>query len=254
MNKIHHQSDQPYQSLACIYEYIMHHVDYENWSEYVEALGKYFGHTFENVLDMACGVGLFSSYFGENGYNILGVDKSEMMIEQARKSNTLSNVRYEIGDMRTYQSEKKFDTILCLYDSINYLTTIDDLEKAFANMSTLLEKNGLLIFDFTTAKNSLQYFDGTEEFEETLDFCYWRKSTYSPRKNMQFTKLVIFIKEGDLYRQYHEKHEQKIFPFKFIQSALKKAGLEVVGTFHEFTFNEPSLESLRIHIVAQKQH
>lgn len=247
-----HLSEAPYQGIAYIYDYIMHHVDYENWADYVKQLGKHFDHEFNDVLEMACGTGSFTFYFAEDSFSILGIDNSPTMIENASKTNTSSNVRFEVGDMRDFKSDQKFDTVLCLYDSVNYLISKDDLQAAFNNISACLKPGGLFIFDITTAKNSQKYFNGEEEFEETPDFCYWRKSTYNGRMKKQYTRFVIFIKEGELYRRYHEKHEQRIYTVKTIQEALRKSGLQFLEMFHEFTLNPPSLDSLRIHMAAQK--
>src|SRR5690606_32764923 len=45
---------------------------------------------------------------------------------------------------------RQFDTVTCLYDSLNYLTTPQMLTKAFLQISKHLQSDGLFIFDMNT--------------------------------------------------------------------------------------------------------
>lgn len=246
------KTDEPYQALAFIYNYVMRHVNYADWADYIDKLCKHFDHSVSDVLEMACGVGTFTSFLAEHGYKILAVDSSEMMLKIAREMNQSQDITFKVGDMRSFQTSRKFDLVLCLYDSVNYLITPEDLEHALHTMGNCLKPNGLFIFDVTTVKNSLMYFNGTEEVEETPDFCYIRRSHYMKGDHLQTNDFTIFLKDGEVYRRYHEKHRQRIYTYNDVRQAIRKAGLQLEGRFHEFTLNPPERNSLRIHYVVRK--
>ncbi|OQY26340.1 MAG: hypothetical protein B6244_13875 [Candidatus Cloacimonetes bacterium 4572_55] len=246
------KGEAPYQALAFIYNHMMSHVNYADWVAYLQKVFEKFRHSPKNVLETACGVGTFTSYLEENGYHIHAIDQSEMMIQVARQTNISSNTTFQIGDIRTFESERKFDTILCLYDSMNYLSTKEDLSQALAAMSAVMEPRGLFVFDVTTVHNSLNLYDNTEAIEETAEFLYWRRSRYLRRDRIQINEFTIFLKDGEIYRRFYEKHKQWIFSYHAVRSAIKSAGLKLVGRFHEFTLDPPEKSSLRVHYVVQK--
>ncbi len=246
------KNEQPYQAIAFIYHHVMKHINYSEWAEYINSLCLHYQHPIENVLEMACGIGTFTSYLAEYGYEILAVDNSETMIRLAKEMNTSPRITFKVGDMRSFTSKRKFDTILCIYDSVNYLISKEDLALAIKMMGDCLQPRGLLIFDVTTVTNSLTNFDHTQEIEETTDFLYWRRSKYLRREKLQINDFTIFLKDGNVYRRFHEKHQQRIYTFQTVKAAIKNAGLEPIGRFHDFTFDPPEKHSLRIHYVAQK--
>ncbi len=242
----------PYQAIAFIYTEVMRHVDYVMWGDYIEEVFQHYDHEPEHVLEMACGVGTLAAYLADKGYHIHAVDNSELMIKLAKETNTSPRVDFEVGDMRTYRSEQKFDTILCLYDSINYMEDQEQLEQALAALGKCLKPNGLMIFDITTEYNSLTYFNNKQETEEAADFLYWRRSKYTRRDRLQTNEFTIFLKDGELYRRYYEKHDQRIFSHAAVKRAIKNSGLQWIGHFHEFSLDLPIKESLRIHFVVRR--
>lgn len=61
----------------------------EKFSSYLEAGDK--------ILDIGCGSGIKSDFFTKKGFNVLGVDLSENMVDIARKNYPKS--RFEVGDI-----------------------------------------------------------------------------------------------------------------------------------------------------------
>ena len=47
----------PYDGLATIYDFVMRHVDYVEWSGYVHKLLTKFGNKPQSLIDLACGTG-----------------------------------------------------------------------------------------------------------------------------------------------------------------------------------------------------
>jgi len=133
------------------------------------------------VLEVACGTGEILKLLSDQ-HETFGIDISPEMIKLARQKDKKST--YQIGDMRSFDLGKKFDLILCPYDSINHLLSFSDWEKTFANIKNHLKDKGKFIFDYNTLKK-FKEIDGKEikiEVDEGFvlistklknNLCYW---------------------------------------------------------------------------------
>jgi len=98
----------------------------------------------ERVLDIGCGTGHPSLYItGEVG-SIIGIDKSERMIEIAKRrlrKGGLRNVTFRVGDAEKLDfPDESFDAaILC-----GSLATITNKEKCLYEVKRVLKKNGIV--------------------------------------------------------------------------------------------------------------
>jgi SAM-dependent methyltransferase len=83
-----------------------------------------------SILDMGCGPGWTSLLLARAGYDVLGVDISERMIEIARERSARENVRAEflVGDMEECNLDRRdFDGVLyfdCLHHCPGYATAL----------------------------------------------------------------------------------------------------------------------------------
>ena len=96
----------------------------------------------KKVLDIGCGTGHPSLYIAKNVGSIIGIDKSERMIEIAknrlRRSGT-DNIIYEVGDAENLEfSNGSFDAIILC----GSLATLSDKKKALQEIKRVLKKNG----------------------------------------------------------------------------------------------------------------
>lgn len=72
----------------------------------------------KSVLELACGTANILEVLAKD-YYVAGLDNSAEMLKVAHKK--LSKTKFYQADMSNFKLDKKFDTILCIYDSINHL-------------------------------------------------------------------------------------------------------------------------------------
>ena len=101
----------------------------------------------KSVLDIACGTGSILKRLSKN-YECTGLDVSKEMLKIAKQKT--EGVTFHHLDMVDFNLGKKFEVILCLFDSINHLLNFSDWKKLFLNVFNHLSSSGIFIFDMNS--------------------------------------------------------------------------------------------------------
>ena len=248
----------PYEVLADIYDFVMRHVDYVEWADYVEEVFGRFsrGATPQRVVEVACGTGTMALELATRGYLVHGMDLSQAMVEQARakaarfREPGAQKPTFSVRDMRDLP-EDAADAALCLYDSINYCLEPEDLRAAIAGLVRLVRPDGLCIFDVTTETNSLRYFADSSYHERGKGFFYERHSQYDRKSRIQ-TNSFTFRMTGE-ERETSERHVQRIYPLEDVLAAVDTDSCYILGAYDDFTLDPADDESERVHVILQKK-
>jgi SAM-dependent methyltransferase len=100
-----------------------------------------------SILEIGCGTGTILEAFAPD-YEVTGLDLSQPMLDIAAAK--VPSGLFVAGDMSTFELGKRYDVILCIFDSINHLLDFKDWEKTFERVSVHLATNGLFVFDVNT--------------------------------------------------------------------------------------------------------
>jgi len=96
------------------------------------------------LLDVACGTGLHLERL-KGRFEAEGLDLSPELLAIARARNP--ELTFHCADMRTFALDERYDVITCLFSSIGYMTTVEDLHRAIAQMAEHLLPGGLLLVE-----------------------------------------------------------------------------------------------------------
>ena len=100
----------------------------------------------DGVLEVACGTGRITLKLAKHGINITGLDLSSEMLEVARKKSIgMSNVNWDLDDMRTFEVGKKFGCVIMPGHSFLFMNTPDDQVKCLGQIKKHLVKNGMVV-------------------------------------------------------------------------------------------------------------
>ena len=245
---------EPYEAIASIYDFIMRHVNYRRWAGYLEALWTRSGLERPEICELACGTGNIALELWRRGERVLlGCDKSEAMLKVAREKAEVvgAEVDFVRADLRDLSPLGKFDVLLCVYDSINYLRE-DEVPEALLQAYEHLRPGGAFIFDICTEANSLQYFRDYTAIDFGPGFSYERRSRYDPEERIQYTYFEVRF-SGDP-EAYCEKHIQWIYPVEWILERIRESPFKLLGAFPDFTFRRTEEErGDRVHFVLRKE-
>ena len=239
----------PYSKLAPFYDGMMEHVDYHHWAKYIDTIFKKCGKRIHDVCELACGTGSLAVAMFDLGYKMTCSDISADMIRVASEKarNKGFDILFSVQNMVEFHSEKSFDAVLCLYDSINYLRNRGEIISFLKNSEALLNDNGLLIFDACTEHNSIENFNQRYEYDKTHH--YRRRSYYMAEDRMQVNEITLQV-DGSFFT---EKHTQKIFPVSDIIQCIASSSFTFVDMFENLTFRKGHENSERIHFVLVKK-
>jgi len=229
-------------------------VDYKLWVEYIEQIFSANGIKHSLVLDLACGTGSVCTEMSKKGYEMIGIDISEDMLACAKNKAVANDcdILYIEQDITKFELYGTVNAILCLMDSINYITNKKSLLRLFKLIDNYLEPDGIFIFDINT-KYKLEKVLGNEVFYETNDnLAYIWQNSYNKKKGICSFDLTFFVKEGDKYDRYDEFHEERAYTVQELKTIISKTGLKVINIFDELSLNAPNVKSNRIFFICKK--
>jgi SAM-dependent methyltransferase len=100
-----------------------------------------------SLLELACGTGAIL----ERLYWVperTGLDASPAMLAEARAK--LPDVELVESSMACFDLGRRFDVVICVFDSLNHLLDFGDWESTFATAHDHLTDGGLFVFDVNT--------------------------------------------------------------------------------------------------------
>jgi SAM-dependent methyltransferase len=137
---------------ADAYDQLYRDKDYVEECELVERLLRTYGDgSVRSLLDLGCGTGNHALPLAERGYAVVGVDRSENMLDSARKkvsSQCLDRKpSFLQGDIRSFETEQSFDASLMMFAVLGYQLENADVLAALRTARNHMGLGGLFIFD-----------------------------------------------------------------------------------------------------------
>lgn len=246
-----------YTSFAAVYDTFMDNIPYEEWGAYLKSLLKEYDVKNGLVLDLGCGTGTMTEILAEDGYDMIGVDNSEDMLEIAMEKKVESghDILYLLQDMREFELYGTVNAVVSICDSVNYITEEEELVEVFRLVNNYLDPKGIFIFDFNTEYKYREIL-GDCTIAENREECsfIWDNYYYEEEKINEY-ELSLFIQEEDseLYRKYEETHFQKAYTYETMRRLIEESGLEFVTAYDAFTHVKPTEKSERIYMIARER-
>lgn len=243
-----------YEELASCYDLFMDETPYEEWMQYVLDKFNKYDVPKELILDLGCGTGTFTQMLAEKGYDMIGVDVSQEMLQiaQEKKAQNGYDILYLLQDMREFELYGTVRAVVSICDSINYLLSNEDVIQTFKLVNNYLDPKGIFVFDFNTVYKYAEVIGDTTIAENRDDVSFIWENFFDEESNINEYDLTIFSKEGGLYRKSVETHLQRGYTLEEIKGFLDEAGLILLETQDADTGLEANENSERIHVVAME--
>ena len=279
-----------YRAIATAYDRFNADVDYEGWSDFIEAcFDRYLPARPQIVLDLACGTGRMTFPLADRGYDMIGIDGSADMLAEAYEKNTertdrlFEEICLRLGidpdgvdtdaameelakhpaplflqqDMRDFELYGTVDATVCCLDSLNYLCGDGDLLTCLKCIHLYLAPGGLLVFDINSPyKFAHTYGNNAYILEDEAEdgrgiFCGWQNE-YNPETRLCKFYLSLFAEdENGLYTRSDEEQTERCYDEAELTAALDAAGFDLCGLFSDFDFSPVAPDTERWYVVAR---
>lgn len=242
-----------YDKFAKYYDELMYDCDYFEWSQYLLKLIKK-ETSGKKIIDLACGSGKHTILLKKAGYDVIGVDNSNTMLEKAiiNSRKQMLNIMYLKQDLLNLDIESKFDIATCICDGINY---VQDIFKVFQNVYKALKNKGVFLFDISSEYKQKEILGNNLFTDETENVTYiWQNEFFEKEDKVEMYITFFVKKDNGLYERFDETHVQYAHKEKDIVENLKQAGFKNVRAYIFLTDNEYKGENIeRIQFIARKE-
>ncbi|MGC9367348.1 MAG: class I SAM-dependent methyltransferase [bacterium] len=179
------------------------------------------------ILDLCCGTGQLDKALTDRGYRVTGVDGSEEMIEFARENAPEAD--FIVEDARYFTIPDRFDATLSLFDSLNHVMELKELETVFKNVYSVLKPGGIFLFDLNMKEGFEKRWKGSFNLVEDDHVCAIR-SCYDQDSKIGKFEVTVFRFFDDWIRS-DVSLLQRCYPQEKVVSALRKAGFQDIRAF-----------------------
>ncbi len=246
-----------YTGFAKVYDLFMEDVPYKEWSRWIAEMLRTHGIEDGLVLDLACGTGVMTELLAEAGYDMIGIDQSEEMLERAldRKEQSGHDILYLCQDMREFELYGTVRAIVSVCDSMNYVLE----EEAFLDILTAAAENyldygGLFLFDLNTEYKYRMLLGEQTIAENREEGSFIWENSYDEEEKINEYELTLFIREDSgYYRKYEEVHYQRAYPLDTVKELVARSGLKLLQVCDGYTGEPVREDSERICVVCRRE-
>ncbi len=230
---------------AAAYDALYNDKDYAGECDLIEVLCKeHAAGVVRSVLDLGCGTGTHAITLAARGYDVVGVDLREHMVNMARrKADQLPSAarpEFREGDVRTLQLGRTFDAALMMFAVLGYQTDNAAVLQTLRTAREHLRPGGVLLGDVWYGPAVL-----------------WQRPTQRVKMSPTPSGRILRCSEGELDVRQHtcavqfhfwvledgrltgeseERHLMRYFFPRELELFLETAGFALVrlGAFPEF--------------------
>ncbi|MBQ8920686.1 MAG: methyltransferase domain-containing protein [Oscillospiraceae bacterium] len=203
------------------------------------------------LLDLACGTGSLSEAFARLDYDVIGIDSSEDMLNEAldKKYDSGLPVQYLRQDMRRLDLFGTVSVTVCALDSLNHLPKAGDIRRVFERVNLFSDHGGLFLFDVNTAyKHRSVLGEQCFVYELPEAVCVWQNHTDLSNPELPVTIQLDFFSqiEGRRYVRDTECFTERYYADDLLQRLLSETGFTLLEQLDGDTFAQPRPETQRL--------
>lgn len=246
-----------YTVFAGVYDILMDDTPYEAWAERICGCLRESGIADGLVLELGCGTGTLTQLLSKAGYEMIGVDNSPEMLEEAVRKRTESgeDILYLQQEMQSFELYGTVRAVVCACDSLNYLLSEEELVQCFRLVNNYLDPGGLFLFDFNTVHKYRDLIGDTVIAENREECSFIWENGYDEESGLNEYDLTLFIRESQegLYRKHTETHFQRGYTLEEVKDCLKASGMEFMAAYDDYGNEAANAERGRILVIAKEK-
>ena len=242
-----------YDALARYYE--LEYADYFTDIDFYVQLLRRTGGPF---LDLACGTGRVALALSDEGYEVVGLDLSEVMLGVARKK-AAGKVELVQGDMRTFDLGRQFPLVAVTLNSFMHLLEVEDQIAVLRRIAWHLAPDGRAVISTINP-----YSVSLHDIEAKLihEFTKWDPAAQSWVTKLsardvdtveQVEHVTYFydeVKDGNVQRLVATLDFRYTYRYE-LELLLRQAGLEPISVYGSYDLESYEITSPALIVVAK---
>jgi SAM-dependent methyltransferase len=184
------------------------------------------------ILDLCCGTGQLAQILSERSYQVTGIDGSKEMLRFAR--GNAPGAQFICDDARSFKVPSPYDAVIAVFDSLNHITTIEELASVFRSVYAALKKDGLFLFDLNLEAGYKAHWNGVFGIIEEDHVCMIRNSYDPPSQTARFEATIFRMQDG--WQRSDVTLLQKCYSAAEVRTALTSSGF---ADIHAYAYNKP---------------
>lgn len=202
--------------------------DYKDESRRVAALLERVHPGAETVLDVACGTGEHARLLArDHGYSVDGFDLEPEFVRLAREKHPTG--RFVCADMTTFELGRRYDAVLCLFSSIGYVRTVENVERTLRRIREHLAPGGVVVLEPWIEPGAWQSGRVFLHTAEAEDVTVCRMSHSARRGDVSVVEFHYLVGRDEGMEHLTETHELGLFAREDLERCFGAAGFAEVG-------------------------
>ncbi|TFG03684.1 MAG: class I SAM-dependent methyltransferase [Promethearchaeota archaeon] len=215
-----------YKEFAEVYDLIYSFIDYKkSCKKLAKLIKKYKKSPGNKLLDVACGTGSHLFHL-QDKFICTGVDINADMLEIAKEK--VRNCDFIQTDMISMNLNKKFDVLTCLFSSIGYVKTYENLKQTIHNFSNHLNIGGIVIIEPWLTKSVYRVGFPSMTTYDREDIKIARLNTTNLKDDLSTMEMhYLMVKKGEEVKYFKDYHELGLFDTDKTIEIMENANFEV---------------------------
>jgi SAM-dependent methyltransferase len=177
-----------------------------------------------DLLEAACGTGSYIGPLSEH-FVVDGFDLAAEQVAEAQKRFPDKHIFQ--ADMTDFETDKTYDVVACLFSSIGYLTTKEELDKAIANMARATKPGGLVLVEPWLHSRMFKSGHVSVESNSNEKMAVSRVGVSSQEGNVSVLSMHHMVGTADGVEHFMETHRLAMHSDEDFADAFAKAGLQL---------------------------
>lgn len=208
-----------------IYETMGKNYEIES-SRLLSFVKKYGSGSCKTLLDVACGTGEHLKYL-QKDFSVEGLDLDQEILKIVAQK--LPHIPVHHANMLDFTLARKYDVVACLFSSIGYAVTRENLFLAIRNMQKHMSAGGLLFVEPWLSPE--QFFPGTVHAvfvnQPNLKIARMNVSEVIDSR-ISVLNFQYLVATPDGVQHFSERHELGLFTREEYLSAFRECGMKVL--------------------------
>ena len=247
-----------FQDYAYYYNAFYQDKDYKSEAMQIDELLRKYRNNIEKIINYGCGTGKHDIELVKLGYQCVGIDLSELMINIAQNNvaKEATSINFSVADIRSYEPQEKYDAVISLFHVMSYQNKNKDILDAFKSARKALNKGGIFLFDVWYGPGVLSdkpVVRVKEIEDEKNKLIRIARPVMYDRDNVVDVNYEVLVinKETSEVQTINETHSMRYFFRPELEYLLEEAGFALVDNLDCQTLGETSYDSWTSYFVAE---